>query len=185
MMTDKRMRRGAATITLFAALLALASALAIVLIGGTTIAAIPLTLKNPARPLVAGLVLAALAWMLAGRAFRDVARPYVGGAGRRASRVAAVASIAVLVFALAWTSRSAGGSDSSCYVLQAEAFARGHATLANPVAAVLPGMPNAVFAPTGFLPSPRVYGAAVPICAPGLALAMAGAYLVDPHAVFL
>ena len=34
-------------------------------------------------------------------------------------------SACVLVFALAWSSRAAGGSDSSCYVLQAEAFAGG------------------------------------------------------------
>src|SRR4030095_598957 len=90
-----------------------------------------------------------------------------------------------LVFAIAWTSRAAGGSDSSCYVLQAEAFARGHATLDNPVAQVLPDAPNAVFAPAGFRPSPRAYGAAGPICAPGLALGVGGAFVLHPSAVFL
>jgi hypothetical protein len=70
-------------------------------------------------------------------------------------------------------------------VLQAEAFARGHATLGNPVAALLPDAPNAVFAPTGFVPSPHAHGQAVPICAPGLALAMAAVYLIHPSAVFL
>ena len=108
------------------------------------------------------------------------ARP---GRWRHAS--SALASVSVLVFALAWSSRAAGGSDSSCYVLQAEAFAQGHATLENPVARVLQDAPNAVFAPTGFLPSPRDYGRAVPICGPGLSLVMAAAYAVHPHAVFL
>jgi hypothetical protein len=89
------------------------------------------------------------------------------------------------VFAAAWTSRAAGGSDSSCYVLQAEAFAHGHASLHSPIAALLPDLPNAIFAPTGFVPSPRAFGDAVPICAPGLALAMAGPFLLWPGTVFL
>jgi hypothetical protein len=185
MMTDKRMRRGAATIALFAAALALATAAAIVLTGGFALDAIALTLKNPWRPFVAGLALLAVARIVAGEAFAEIARPYVGSRERVPARVAALASACVLVFALAWTSRSAGGSDSSCYVLQAEAFARGQATLSNPVARVLPDAPNAVFAPIGFLPSPREYGTAVPICAPGLAIAMALVYLVHPAAVFL
>src|SRR5262249_45139147 len=185
MMTDRRMRRGAATITLFAAVLALAAALVIVLTGGFTVRAVPLTLEDPIRPLVAGLVLLAAAWIVAGGEFAGVAGRGVGSRERLPARVPALASAGGLVVASAWTSRSAGGSDSSCYVLQAEAFARGHAALDNPVAAVLPGVPNAVFAPTGFLPSPREYGRAVPICAPGLALAMAGAYRVHPSAVFL
>jgi len=156
-----------------------------VLTGGATIEAIRLTLRNPIRPLAAGVVLLAAAWILAGGAFTAIARPYVGARDRLPGRIAALVSCGVLVFALAWTSRSAGGSDSSCYVLQAEAFAHGHATLVNPVAAVLPDVPNAVFAPTGFLPSPRAYGEAVPICAPGLSLLMAAAYVVHPSAVFL
>ena len=178
------MRRGAANILLFASVLALTAALAIVLTGGATLDAIPLTLRNPIRPLTAGLVMLAAAWIVAGDAFGEIARPFVGSRERRPARIAALASACVVVFALAWTSRASGGSDSSCYVLQAEAFAHGHATLANPVAASLPGVPNEVFAPTGFHAS-REYGAAVPICAPGLAMLMAAAYLIHPSAVFL
>ena len=80
---------------------------------------------------------------------------------------------------------AAGGSDSSCYVLQAEAFAHGRATLSNPVAALLPDAPAAVFAPTGFVPSRAQPAEAVPICGPGLALVMAGAFVVHRDAVFL
>src|SRR5262245_17836584 len=186
MMTDKRMRRGAANILLFLAVLALGWAAVVVVSGGVAVPWLSLSARDPWRPLIAALVLAAVGRLIAGAdVFRALLDVYIGAPGRRASRVALVAAALLLVFSLAWSSRAAGGSDSSCYVLQAEAFARGHATLANPVAAVLPGAPNAVFAPIGFLPSAREYGAAVPICAPGLSLAMAAAYLVHPSAVFL
>jgi len=175
----------AATILLFSGALALIAAAFIVLTGGVTLRTPPLTLRDPLRPLIAGVVLLAIAAIAAGRDFAAIARAFAGPRDRVAATIAALASACALVFAIAWTSRAAGGSDSSCYVLQAEAFAHGHAALENPVARVLPDVPNAVFAPIGFLPSPRAYGSAVPICAPGLALAMAGAYLVHPSAVFL
>jgi hypothetical protein len=183
MMTDKRMRRNAATILLFAAALAIAAALLIVLSGGFSSPA--LTLRDPRRPLGAAGVLIAAAWLGAGRDFPSLVWRVTGPVERLPAHLAMAASASVLVFAMAWTSRAAGGSDSSCYVLQAEAFAHGHATLANPVAAALPDAPNAVFAPTGFLPSRHVHGVAVPICAPGLALAMTPAFLVHSSAVFL
>ena len=147
--------------------------------------AVRLSLRDPIRPLTAGLALLAIAWIAAGDAFVELARSYTGSRERLPARIAALVSACVLVFSLAWSSRAAGGSDSSCYVLQAEAFAGGRVTLDNPVARVLPDVPNAVFAPTGFLPSPREYGHAVPICAPGLAMAMAAPYLVRASAVFL
>jgi hypothetical protein len=180
------MRRGAANILLFGAALALAIAAATLLSGGVAWRAVRLSLRDPWRPFLLAVALAAAARVISGGAdFRRAVQRYGGTAVALPWRIAALASASVLVFAIAWTSRAAGGSDSSCYVLQAEAFAHGRATLANPVAQALPEMPNAVFAPTGFLPSPRVYGAAVPICAPGLALAMAVAYRVHPGAVFL
>lgn len=142
-------------------------------------------MRDPWRPLLVAIALSAAARAMTGAPeFRRAVQRYAGSRTTLPSRIAALASASMLVFAMAWTSRAAGGSDSSCYVLQAEAFAHGHATLANPVADTLPDMPNAVFAPTGFVPS-RVYGAAVPICAPGLALAMTVAYRVHPGAVFL
>lgn len=164
-------------------MLALAAAAFAALSGG--VASSILTLRDPFRPAIAGAALAAVAWALARRGERaGLFRPYIGAPGARASRIALLATAAVLVFSIAWSSRAAGGSDSSCYVLQAEAFAHGHATLASPLAAMLPDAPNAVFAPSGFVPSPAL-GRAVPICAPGLALAMAVAYVVHPSAVFL
>jgi hypothetical protein len=180
------MRRGAATILLFAASIALAAAFAIVLTGGFAVPAIAVSLRDPRRPCLAALVLFAAARASTdGATFRLLVQRYTGAWRECPARLALLAAACTFVFGVAWTSRAAGGSDSSCYVLQAEAFARGHATLANPVAAVLPDAPNAVFAPTGFVPSRTTYGAAVPICAPGLAVAMAAAYLLHPGAVFL
>jgi hypothetical protein len=185
MMTDKRMRRGAANISLFAAMVVFALAAGTLIGGGVTWRAVGLSSRDPWRPLVGGLVLLAVARSVTGGAeFRRALSRYTGTAATWPSRVAAVAAACVLVFGLAWSSRAAGGSDSSCYVLQAEAFAHGHATLVNPAAQLLPDTPNAVFAPTGFVPG-REHGHAVPICAPGLALAMAGVYLFRPAAVFL
>jgi hypothetical protein len=93
--------------------------------------------------------------------------------------------MAVLVFAVAWNTRASGGSDSSCYVLQADAFGQGRVTLTRPLADVLPDATPATFAPTGFVPSPRGAHDPVPICGPGLALAMTLPRLVARSAVFL
>jgi len=179
------MRRGAASLLLFLAALAFAASAAIVLTGGFAVRAIGLTLRDPIRPLVLGLALLAAARLAAGPAFASLAQRLTGPRERLPVRLAVLVSVCVFVFALAWTSRAAGGSDSSCYVLQAEAFANGRATLQNPVARVLPDAPNAVFAPGGFRPSARAYGSAVPICAAGLSLVMAPLYLVHPSAVFV
>src|SRR5436309_2078492 len=153
MMTDKRMRRGAANISLFAAVVACALAAAALVAGGVSLPSAGVSARDPWRPFVAAVVLLGMARALGGAAeFGRALRRYTGTAAAWPSRVAALASACALVFALAWTSRAAGGSDSSCYVLQAQAFARGHATLANGVASVLPDGPNAVFAPIGFVP---------------------------------
>src|SRR5438874_4875666 len=189
MMTDRRMggRRAAATIALLLAGLAAAWAAVVVIAGGFSIRIGPAVLasRNPVRALAAALVLAAIARSLVSAAeFAQMLGRLAGPRRRWAAGVAGLAAGGVFVFAIAWNTRAAGGSDSSCYVLQADAFEGGEATLTNPVAADLPGLPNAVFAPTGFIPA-RDYGVAVPICAPGLALAMAGAALVSRGGVFL
>ena len=147
--------RSAANILPLAAAFALALALVTLLSGGLAWRAMAFSSRDPVRPLIVGLVLLVMARALAGAdEFRRLIGRYVGAPGKMPARVAVLASISVLVFALAWSSRAAGGSDSSCYVLQAEAFAHGHATLDNAVARVLTDAPNAVFAPAGFLPSP-------------------------------
>lgn len=115
------------------------------------------------------------AWLaLARREWRgDVA--WLGAAIGGGARWLAVA-LAIGTFALAvrFNTFTAGGSDSYCYVEQAERFAAG--TLLEPSR---PGFEtpwadaDRSLAPTGFVPSRVVDGAIAPICPAGLALAMA------------
>ena len=104
-------------------------------------------------------------------------------------------AIAVLVTAVAavsvrWGSFVAGGSDSYCYIHQAERWAdvlvatvgrpftgrqtTGRLQSVEPLAVQAP-WPNAplTFAPAGHIPSPTVAGAIAPICPPGLSILMA------------
>ena len=93
---------------------------------------------------------------------------------------------------LHWGTFVAGGSDSFCYAHQAERWAGllgNGAALQQPdplaLAATWPDAPFA-FAPVGHVPSPTVAGAIVPICPPGLSLAMAPLVIVGGReAMFL
>jgi hypothetical protein len=86
---------------------------------------------------------------------------------------------ALAVVAARFGSFVAGGSDSYCYVHQAERWASGRLLEPEPLALEAP-WPDAplTFAPAGHLPSPTVTGAIVPICPPGLSLLMAPALAV-------
>jgi len=81
---------------------------------------------------------------------------------------------AVVAAGLRWGTFAAGGSDSYCYLHQAERWASGTLQVPEPLALDAP-WPNAPlsFAPAGHLPSPTVPGAIVPICPSGLSIAMA------------
>jgi hypothetical protein len=104
---------------------------------------------------------------------------------------------ALVIAAVRWGSWVAGGSDSYCYVHQAERWAEAIGQLARgrlaglqvpePMALEAP-WPDAAraFAPAGHVPSPTVPGAIVPICPSGLSMAMAPFVLVGgPRAAFL
>ena len=103
---------------------------------------------------------------------------------------------ALMVAAVRWGSWVAGGSDSYCYMHQAERWAdvlgqlaRGRVTgvqVPEPLAIDAP-WPDAerAFAPAGHVPSPTVPGAIVPICPSGLSLAMVPFVLAGgPRAAF-
>ena len=96
----------------------------------------------------------------------DAARPMGGGRRWRWRSVA---------FGLVRGTWAAGGSDSSCYALMADAFARGEAQPVSPLAraGAVAGRAQRTFAPAGFIPSPVRPDAASPICAPGFALLLA------------
>ena len=104
--------------------------------------------------------------------------------------------VAVMAVAIRWNSWVAGGSDSYCYVHQAERWAAamrqivsGHLPLLQvpePLALQAP-WPDAsiAFAPAGHLPSPTVAGASVPVCPAGLSIAMAPfVAIAGPRAAF-
>ena len=125
------------------------------------------------------LVLLAAAAVLLRRSDRQATladlRHLDAGLERAAPWMALAAAIGALAAGLLWGTRAAGGSDSYCYIGQAEEFAAGRAILHEPLAATV-SLPRAdlVFAPVGFVPSPK--GGAVPMCAPGLSLVMAIAW---------
>jgi hypothetical protein len=94
----------------------------------------------------------------------------------------AVLLAAVLYVGLRWGTFAVGGSDSYCYVHQAERWAfafdraqgRVRLQVPEPLALEAP-WPDAslTFAPAGHIPSPTVRGATVPICPAGLSIVMA------------
>jgi len=101
----------------------------------------------------------------------------------------ALAAICAALLAVAARAGSfvAGGSDSYCYVHQAERWASGRLLVPEPLAVAAP-WPDAplTFAPAGHRPSPTVPGAVVPICPPGLSLLMAPFLIAGgPVAMFL
>ena len=103
---------------------------------------------------------------------------------------------ALVIVAVRWGSWVAGGSDSYCYVHQAERWAdvlgelaRGRVTglqVPEPLALDAPWADaGRAFAPAGHVPSPTVPGAIVPICPSGLSIAMAPLVAVGgPRAAF-
>jgi len=101
----------------------------------------------------------------------------------------ALAAICAALLAVAARAGSfvAGGSDSYCYVHQAEQWASGRLLVPEPLAVAAP-WPDAplTFAPAGHRPSPTVPGAVVPICPPGLSLLMAPFLIAGgPFAMFM
>jgi hypothetical protein len=91
---------------------------------------------------------------------------------RRAGVALLLAS--VVAVGLRWESFVAGGSDSYCYLHQAQRWASGRLQVPEPLALEAP-WPNAplTFAPPGHVPSPTVAGAIVPVCPSGLSIVMA------------
>jgi hypothetical protein len=87
--------------------------------------------------------------------------------------------VVAAVVSTRWGAFAIGGSDSHCYAGQARMFVEGRASLAPPLAQPVP-WPNAAasFAPSGFAQGPDPAGGSVPLCAAGLAVAMAVAMRV-------
>ena len=90
------------------------------------------------------------------------------------SALIALLLVSVITVGLRWGTFVAGGSDSYCYLHQAQRWATGRLQVPEPLALEAP-WPDAplTFAPVGHVPSPTVPGAIVPVCPAGLSIAMA------------
>jgi hypothetical protein len=100
-------------------------------------------------------------------------------AGRPATWIAATAALAAAAAGFAWGTYVAGGSDSHCYLSQAELLANGRVVQEQPLAAIAPWENGAeAFMPAGYVPAAAPAGAAAPMCPPGYPMLMALARLV-------
>ena len=130
--------------------------------------------RSPIGPMIGSVALAGLA-MIAGRAqLRDALAWWWRALERRATAVAIVLASLAHGVGVNWGTFAAGGSDSYCYLNQAELFARGEVRDIEPLAtdASWPGSTDA-FVPVGHNPSPAVPGSFVPMCPAGYPLLLA------------
>ena len=88
--------------------------------------------------------------------------------------VATAAAITVAVAGFRWGTYAAGGSDSSCYALMADAFASGALQPSSDLVSQVP-WPDApkTFTPGGFVTSEQNPSASSPVCAPGFSVLLA------------
>ncbi len=102
---------------------------------------------------------------------------------RGASPIACAVAIAAIATAWAWGTHVAGGSDSYCYLNEAELLAGGHVRQLQPDAASVPWPDSRwAFVPAGHAPAPGPDGAIVPICPSGYPLMMAAARVIAGRA---
>jgi hypothetical protein len=181
---DDRLARGLVA----AAVAFILIALAVAITGGGAIqlGGILLRSHDPLRPLLAGLLLLGIAaWR--GTATVPAALEWLWQLlDRHAAPTAAVLSAVAVLAAFHWGAFIAGGSDSYCYLNQAELLARGAVHDFEPLSAdpTWPGNPWS-FAPAGHIPMGAPAPALVPICPAGYPLLMAGARrLAGRHAMF-
>jgi hypothetical protein len=88
--------------------------------------------------------------------------------------VATAAAIVVAVVGLHWGTYAAGGSDSSCYALMADAFAAGKLQPTSALVAQVPwSEAGRTFSPGGFVTSETNPSASAPVCAPGFSVLLA------------
>ena len=133
---------------------------------------------SASAPLIGVVALLSLAVVLSRGRLRDALAWWWAALERRAAAIACcLACIAVLV-GVNWGTFTAGGSDSYCYLNQAELFARGTVRDVEPLATDQAWTGSAdAFVPVGHNPSPAVAGSFVPMCPAGYPLLLAAARL--------
>jgi hypothetical protein len=139
-----------------------------------TILGVPITSRDPLRPLGLAALLLAAGYAMRGRRQMDDELAHAAGAfGKAATPVAVAASLAVVAAGLRWGTFAASGVDAYGYVSQAALWTRGTLRVEQPFVANLT-WPAAdwAFAPMGYRPAVDGH-AIVPSYAPGLPLLMA------------
>jgi hypothetical protein len=153
-------------------------ALAVAITGGGSIqlGGILLRSHDPIRPLLAAALLLGIAAWRGAATVPAALEWHWQLLERHAARAAAVLSIVAILAAFHWGAFIAGGSDSYCYLNQAELLARGAVHDYEPLSEdpAWPGNPWS-FAPAGHIPMGAPAPALVPICPAGYPLLMAGA----------
>jgi hypothetical protein len=107
--------------------------------------------------------------------------------GHWATALMLLTALSLGAFGLVRGTWAAGGSDSSCYALMADAFARGQWQPESALAREAPSEDvRRAFAPAGFIPSPVRSDAASPVCSPGFSLLLTPfRWLAGPDGIFV
>ena len=153
-----------------------------ILIGGPIsfrFAGLPIR-SHSAIPALAVALVATTVLLLCGfRLQAEATRWWWTFGARRAHWIAAAMAVVTIAIGVNWGTFAAGGSDSYCYLNQAELFARGDVHDAEPMAAdaTWPG-PAESFVPAGHSLVPSAPGALSPICPAGYPALLAAARLV-------
>lgn len=93
--------------------------------------------------------------------------------------IAAFTALAAATAGMVWGTHVAGGSDSYCYLSQAELFASGRIAHTEPLASIAPWEHGRdAFIPVGYVPAFSRPGTSVPMCPPGYPMVMALAHVV-------
>ena len=162
----------------FAAIACCAVAVAIAIGGGLTvqIGTIAVRSHNPLRPLVFAVVFVALALSRGTAALSSALAWHWEVLQRHARTAAAVLALGTIAAGFHWGAFVAGGSDSYCYLNQAELIARGAVRDYEPLAEDSSWPGNFwSFVPAGHMPFGQPVPALVPICPAGYPLIMAAA----------
>jgi hypothetical protein len=163
-----------ALLLLFVAAVLAASGIAA--IGGfaITLGGLRLRAHDPLVPAVAALLLLVLAFARGRDPLQRACVWWWTILGQAAAPIACTLALMVMAAGWTWGTHVAGGSDSYCYLNEAELLASGRVRQLQPIAADVP-WPGAawVFVPAGHAPAPAPPGAVVPICPAGYPLMMA------------
>jgi hypothetical protein len=148
--------------------------------GGLSLQLGPIAVRshNPVRPIVLAVVFLALALSSGTAALSSALAWHWEALQRHARTIAMLLAFGTMAAGFHWGAFVAGGSDSYCYLNQAELIARGTVRDYEPLAEDLSWPGNFwSFVPAGHMPFGQPVPALVPICPAGYPLLMAAAHV--------